>query len=111
MYEALQAAGCNCTFSPVEGDHFIIAKVLLDGQIFQWHRMQCNTACTKTRHRTAGGKYIGVGVVGVCAYSPMPAARCRQAVFPDSRWLRQMALFLPNYHLPAECHATGNASC
>jgi len=36
MYEVLLTAGCNCTLSLVEGDHFIIARVLLDGHIFQW---------------------------------------------------------------------------
>jgi predicted esterase len=38
MYDALRAAGCNCRLSLVEGDHFIIAKVLVDGRIFQWQQ-------------------------------------------------------------------------
>jgi predicted esterase len=38
MYETLRTAGCNCKLSLVEGDHFIIAKVLSDGHIFQWQQ-------------------------------------------------------------------------
>jgi predicted esterase len=38
MYDALTAAGCNCQLSLVEGDHFIIAKVIAAGDIFQWQR-------------------------------------------------------------------------
>jgi len=38
MCASLQAAGGRCEFSLVEGDHFIIAKVLSDGRIFQWQR-------------------------------------------------------------------------
>jgi predicted esterase len=36
MYDALSAAGCKCKLTLVEGDHFIIAKVISDGHIFQW---------------------------------------------------------------------------
>jgi predicted esterase len=38
MYEALCAAGCKCQLTLVEGDHFIIAKVIADGHIFQWQK-------------------------------------------------------------------------
>jgi predicted esterase len=38
MYDALSAAGCKCQLSLVEGDHFIIAKVIADGHIFRWQR-------------------------------------------------------------------------
>ena len=36
MYDALRAEGCNCKLEIVDGDHFIIAKVLQDGSIFEW---------------------------------------------------------------------------
>jgi predicted esterase len=38
MHDALSVAGCKCQLSLVEGDHFIIAKVIADGHIFQWQR-------------------------------------------------------------------------
>lgn len=38
MYETLQTAGCFCTLALVDGDHFIIARVLLEGHIFQWQQ-------------------------------------------------------------------------
>jgi predicted esterase len=38
MHDALSVAGCNCKLSLVEGDHFIIAKVIADGHIFQWQK-------------------------------------------------------------------------
>lgn len=38
MYDGLRTAGCNCELSLVEGDHFIIAKVLQDGAIFNWQQ-------------------------------------------------------------------------
>lgn len=36
MHDSPRAAGCNCELSPVEGDYFIIAKVLSEGHIFEW---------------------------------------------------------------------------
>jgi hypothetical protein len=38
MYHALCAAGCKCKLSIIEGDHFIIGKVVADGHIFQWQK-------------------------------------------------------------------------
>jgi predicted esterase len=42
MHEALLAAGCNSTLALVEGDHFIIASVLIGGRIFRWQQEQSN---------------------------------------------------------------------
>ncbi|MFT4197248.1 MAG: hypothetical protein QM601_04950 [Pseudoxanthomonas sp.] len=36
MYEGLREGGCNCELLLVHGDHFIVAKVLKDGTIFDW---------------------------------------------------------------------------
>jgi len=38
MYESLRAVGCNCKLTIIDGDHFIIAKVLQDGSIFNWQK-------------------------------------------------------------------------
>jgi predicted esterase len=42
MYDKLIQVNCKCALMLVEGDHYIIEKVLLEGLIFNWFKNQVN---------------------------------------------------------------------